>query len=283
MAEPCKLSKVKASSSRPNWQLPEGVSRGAWDYVNEASIATDYDRFHDGHPLLVLDHEIISKQLGSQPLREDGSRRIAVDCGCGTGRNLLPLAAQGWRVIGVDLSSEMLQAFQAKANDGWRDRVATVRANMANIGFLRENFADAVLCMYSSIGMLQGQANRRKFLQHAAKVLRNDGWFIVHVHNRGSWLRDPGGVRRTIRDWWRSMREQSWELGDSVYAYRGLPTMFLHIYSEHELRADLTASGLSIQRLYRLNRTSSGILTGRWLKHIRSGGFIAVCQRTART
>ena len=283
MAPSSKQVEPKGSSSRPNWQLPEGVSRGAWDYVNEPSIATDYDRFHAGHPLLDLDQEIIANQLGSQPFRPDGSPKIAVDCGCGTGRNLLPLAAQGWRVIGVDLSSEMLRAFRAKADQSWQDRVSTVRANMANIGFLQNSSADAVLCMYSSIGMLQGRSNRRNFLSHAARILRDDGSFIVHVHNRGSWLRDPGGVRRTLRDWWRSKREEGWELGDSVYTYRGLPTMFLHIYSERELRSDLSASGFALHKLYRFNRTSSQVLKGSWFKHLRSGGFIAVCKRKSKS
>jgi ubiquinone/menaquinone biosynthesis C-methylase UbiE len=278
-----RLVEPKGSSSRPNWQLPEGVSRGAWDYVNEPSIATDYDRFHAGHPLLDLDQEIIANQLGAQPFRPDGSRKIAVDCGCGTGRNLLPLAAQGWRVIGVDLSSEMLRAFRIKADQSWQDRVCTVRANMADIGFLKDSSTDAVLCMYSSIGMLQGRSNRRNFLGHAARILRDDGSFMVHVHNRGSWLRDPGGVRRTLRDWWRSKREEGWELGDSVYAYRGLPTMFLHIYSERELLADLSASGFVLHKLYRLNRTSSQVLRRSWFKHLRSGGFIAVCRRKSKS
>ena len=53
-----------SDQSRPAWQLPAGVSRGAWDYVTEPSIASDYDRFHAGHPLLDLDRELISKHLG---------------------------------------------------------------------------------------------------------------------------------------------------------------------------------------------------------------------------
>lgn len=294
----------KVASARPNWQLPQGVPRGAWDYVNKSSIATEYDRFHEGHPLLTLDQQIVYELLGESALREDVTSKIAVDCGCGTGRNLLPLAARGWRVMGVDLSSDMLRTLRAKAEamqlpkarslpDGSEtsvaigsvaiatgsSAVATVRANMANLGFLRDGFADAVLCMYSSIGMLQGRSNRRQFLQHAARVLREEGWFVVHVHNRGSWLRDPGGVRKTIRDWWRSRTDPEWELGDSVYSYRGLPTMFLHIYSERELRSDLLASGLILHKLYRLNRTSSQFFDGGWFKHVRSGGFIAICRR----
>ena len=266
------------SQSRASWQLPSGVSRGTWDYVTESSIATDYDRFHAGHPLLELDRNLIAEHLGPSAVRHDGSPRIAVDFGCGTGRNLIPLAERGWRVVGVDLSLDMLREFKAKAKSTIQVEPVAIRANMAELEFFADGFADAVLCMYSSLGMVQGRSNRRSFMKHASRILNAEGKFFVHVHNRGSWLRDPSGVRRTVFDWFRARRDSTWELGDSVYAYRGLPSMFLHIYSERELRSDLNVSGLVVERFYRLNRQSSGMLTGAWLPHLRSGGFLVVCR-----
>jgi SAM-dependent methyltransferase len=41
--------------------------------------------------------------------RERGARR-AVDIGCGAGRNLVPLAREGWSIIGVDLSRPMIES-----------------------------------------------------------------------------------------------------------------------------------------------------------------------------
>src|SRR3954447_667264 len=43
-----------------------------------------------------------------QRLAHPGLR--ALDIGCGAARNLLPLAEQGWDVVGVDLSRPMLAA-----------------------------------------------------------------------------------------------------------------------------------------------------------------------------
>jgi SAM-dependent methyltransferase len=40
--------------------------------------------------------------------RRGGTR--AVDVGCGAGRNLVPLASQGWTIVGVDLSRPMIDA-----------------------------------------------------------------------------------------------------------------------------------------------------------------------------
>lgn len=271
-----------ASRERPSWQLPAGVARGTWDYVNDESIATDYDQFHGDHPLMALDRKLIQETLPNSPYREDGSPRVVIDVGCGPGRNLLPLAEQGYRAIGVDLSFEMLRAFREKSLEAkLEDRCVQIRANMVELDGLADRSADALLCLYSSMGMVRGRENRRKFMKHAARILRTDGHFIVHVHNRGSWLRDPGGIKKTVVDWVRSWHDKSWELGDRVYPYRGLPSMFLHIYSERELKADLKASGLRVVRLLRLDRESKGYLKSGALSHLRAGGFIAIAKPAA--
>jgi 2-polyprenyl-3-methyl-5-hydroxy-6-metoxy-1,4-benzoquinol methylase len=46
-------------------------------------------------------------------LTETTGRR-AIDIGCGAGRNSVPLADLGWKVLGIDLSRPMLDAAQAR-------------------------------------------------------------------------------------------------------------------------------------------------------------------------
>jgi SAM-dependent methyltransferase len=271
-----------AAKERPAWQLPAGVSRGTWDYVNDASIATEYDRFHSEHPLLKLDQEIIASVVPSQPHRSDGEKRIAIDFGCGTGRSLIPLASSGWNVVGVDLSREMLREYGVRAHAlGLDHSCGKVYANMAQLNGFQDRVADAIFCMYSSLGMVQGRENRRSFLGHVFRLLRDDGVFLVHVHNRGTWFQDPGGIVRAFKDRIRSYRDPTWEYGDRIYPYRGLPTMFLHIFSEKELISDLRSAGLHVRDLLRLNRESSQIAKGTWFPYLQCGGFIAVCVKSA--
>jgi ubiquinone/menaquinone biosynthesis C-methylase UbiE len=205
--------------------------------------------------------------------------RVAVDLGCGTGRSLLKLCRSGWRCIGVDLSHDMLKVTQTKSTQTGQT-IATLRANMVELNCLADNSVDMVVCMYSSYGMIRGRANRCTMLSHVHRILKPEGRFVVHVHNRGSWLRDPNGVWLTLRGWIESKRTSTWELGDRIYPYRGLPSMYLHAFSATELRREIQSAGLAIDEFIRLNRTSSGPLTRpQWLPHLRAGGFIAHCSK----
>ena len=263
---------------RPTWQLPPGVSRGTWDYLTTSSIATEYDSFHGDHPLMRLDQQWIAQRL-EQNGESSGKPCVLLDLGCGTGRALLPWNDRGWRTIGVDLSLDMLGQAQAKSV-GSSNPSGFVHANLAQLGCLSENFADAAVCLYSSIGMIRGRQNRRSMLAATYHALKPKGLFFVHVHNRGSWLRDPNGLGTTLQSYYRSCIDKECEFGDRIYVYRGLPSMFLHIFSRSELKRALKQAGFSIESIYVLNRTSSGPLRWRWwLPHLRAGGFMVTASK----
>ncbi|MDZ4849558.1 MAG: methyltransferase domain-containing protein [Pirellulaceae bacterium] len=264
-----------SASHRPTWQLPPGVSRGTWDYVSTPSIATEYDSFHGDHPLMRLDQQWIAERLNRLPATTSKDPRVLIDLGCGTGRALLPWNDRGWRTIGIDLSIDMLRQAKLKC-EGNANRPDFMQANLAQLDGLSDRIADVALCLYSSFGMVRGRQNRLAMLRGVRRSLKEGGLFFVHVHNRGSWLRDPDGIRTTVRSYIRAVRERESEFGDRIYAYRGLPSMFLHIFSQRELRLALIDAGFAIESMYVLNRTSSGPLRCPWwLPHLRAGGFMA--------
>lgn len=265
-------------NDRATWQLPPGVHRGTWDYVSSDSIATEYDQFHGDHPLLRLDQEIIQQHLKDIPI-DPAKPPVLIDLGCGTGRAILPWQARGWRTLGIDLSPSMLVEARAKASGSGDQRPPPgfIQANLAQLDFLQPDFADAAICLYSSIGMVQGSKNRISMMQNVARSLKKGGRFIVHVHSRGNWLLEVQGWRLIAQQVSKKLSEKGAEWGDRNYVYRGLPQMFLHIFSYGELLRELRQSGFKIEKVYALNRSSSGLL--KWPKtfqSIRAGGLIAI-------
>ncbi len=297
---------MNEARNRPAWQLPPGVARGTWDYVQSEPIAVEYDQFHAGHPLLELDRQLVLEIASSYEASNQQEALRALDLGCGTGRVMMPLARRGWQVLGVDLSQSMLEQVHSKWTGGEVESGSVHRGgkvfggggdvfgalgNLAQLEFLQTASFDLAYCLYSSIGMVQGRSNRVGMMREVGRSLRKEGRLIVHVHNRGTWWRDPGGVKRCLSDRWRSFRESRkqrglqnsrdsrWQYGDRVYAYRGLPSMYLHIFSARELKADLRASGFRLERWIVLNRTSSGLLRHRLcFPHFRAGGYIAIAK-----
>ena len=63
-----------------------------------------------------------------------------LELGCGTGRVALVLAADGFRVTGLDLSQEMLDVFHDKlaTKPELADKISLVHGSMANFAFGRQ-------------------------------------------------------------------------------------------------------------------------------------------------
>src|SRR5262245_33964379 len=99
-----------AASSKPAWQLPRGITRGVWDYVQAPHIADDYDAYFAYNTLFDFDLAVLRRHFTQ--------RGTLVDLGCGTGRLLLPFARDGFHCVGVDLSAHMLRVVRQKAAAG---------------------------------------------------------------------------------------------------------------------------------------------------------------------
>jgi ubiquinone/menaquinone biosynthesis C-methylase UbiE len=222
-----------------------------------------------------LDQQIIAEHF---PAVTPKSQTL-LDLGCGTGRTAIPLASRGYRVVGVDLSRFMLDEMLSKAQQGnLSERIEAVQANLVDLDCLATHCADHAICMFSTLGMIQGAVHRRRFLSHVARIVRPGGTFVVHVHHRWAALREAGGLRALASSWWRSLRNQDHEFGDSLYAYRGLDKMFMHRFSRRELRRDLTDSHWQIKSLLNVSIEATELLPGNTI----AGGFIAVCKNAIK-
>lgn len=260
-------------SRRPFWQLPPGVSRGTWDYVQSDKIANDYDRYFADHRLMQLDLEFLAGHL---PAVQGRAIPVIADLGCGTGRVARHLVPRGYRVLNIDLSDPMLRRARQQADD---DASACVRANLVELDFLRDACLDLAVCLFSSLGMIRGRSHRHAFLSATRRSLRPKAKIVLHVHNRYRSCWDPGGpswlLRTRIVSWFR----RGTEYGDRVYAYRGLPSMFLHIFSRREITSDLRSAGFEHIETFPIRTTSDALLpASSRFADLRAGGFFAVAR-----
>lgn len=121
-----------------------------------------------------------------------------LEIACGSGRVLLPLAAAGIRVVGVDASAAMLELARAKlasAGPDVAERVRLVEGDMRS--FAVEGPFDFAFCATKSFAYLQTKADQERALAAIAGHLRPGGLFAIDFLNPAPvWLLEPAGSLR---------------------------------------------------------------------------------------
>lgn len=245
-------------SDQTAWRRPAGVSVGTWRYVHEGSIADHYDAFVENTPLCRIDLLRVTTVFPGPSVSGAANelKPWILDLGCGTGRASAALDAAGYGVVAIDLSIPMLNQVLARR----LNHVIPVRANLVELDCLADQTASGAVCLFSTLGMIQGRLNRRSFLKHVRRVVRPDAPFLLHVHHRYSAITHPAGRRQLIASRWRSWIRRNQEFGDAVYPYRGLPDMFLHQFSRRELSSDFKATGWRVRDWSRLSLDGSRLI-----------------------
>jgi SAM-dependent methyltransferase len=104
--------------------------------------------------------------------------RDILDAGCGTGRYLIPLAATGFRVTGLDNSPDMLAHCRARLED------RNLRADLVEMDFMkmgeRQGY-DAVLCMDSTLCYFTREEDMLTALSLFRQALRPEGLLVAEV------------------------------------------------------------------------------------------------------
>lgn len=254
----------------PSWRLPSGVSPGVWEYAHNSALAAEYDAVLRDHPLQAAEAAVLPQALA-------GAKRV-LDLGCGTGRWAVPLALQGYDVIGVDLSPDLLSQLNQKAATAGVS-VPCVQANLVELDCLVDESCDAAICLFSTLGMVNGRKNRLCMLRHVARILRPGGRLLVHAHNRWQNLWHSPGRRWLLANLAQTLRGRA-EWGDRIFSDRGVQQLFLHIYSRRELHQELRRAGFQIVECIPLNGRQAQALSHRWFApSLRAGGWFVLAQR----
>lgn len=117
----------------------------------------------------------------------------AIDLGCGAGRNAVPLAHMGWKVLGTDLSWPMLEAAAERARaDEVRDRLRLVLAPMDGLP-ARDRAFDLVIA-HGIWNLAPSAAVFRRALREASRVARPGAALFVFTFSRNTFSSDTEPV-----------------------------------------------------------------------------------------
>jgi SAM-dependent methyltransferase len=206
-------------------------------------------------------------------------QQFAARCGspvlelaCGTGRVLLPLARQGYRVTGVDISSAMLEVARHKvAAEGLADRITLVEGDMREFA-LDGRFNLAFVAVNSFMHLLNTD-DQLAALACIRRHLNPGGLLLVDLFNpdlgslldaRGQVLMDktitdPETGHRLVRFHARTvdLGQQTQhvtfivdELGGDAHVRRTLFPFSMRYLFRHELELLLRHAGFTVESVY---------------------------------
>ena len=119
-----------------------------------------------------------------QELAHDAGAPILELC-CGTGRVAIPLAQAGYRVVGVDLSKGMLQAFREnldREKAEVKNRIQLIQMDISRLELSDTDFPLAIIA-FNSLLCLPDFSAQRSALKKVAKHLRTGGVLALDVIN----------------------------------------------------------------------------------------------------
>jgi len=116
-----------------------------------------------------------------------------LDVGCGYGRHAMELAARGFHVVGLDLSTPLLVRGGEEAHRRGLT-INFVRGDMRELDF--ENQFDAAYCLFSTFGYFDDETNK-KTLQNIGRALKPQGKMLIEILNRDYVIQDL-----PTRVWW---------------------------------------------------------------------------------
>lgn len=131
----------------------------------------------------------VAQQIGLALAEQAGRGARVLEIGIGTGRIARPLLAAGCRVVGYDISAEMLREIQGETRPS-SPIPALLQADMHAPPFQANSF-DAVMAVH----VLHLARDWQKVLTEATRVLRPTGAFI----QGDDWI-DPQSVVGLLRD-----------------------------------------------------------------------------------
>ncbi len=166
------------------------------------------------------------------------------DIGCGNGRHLIPCANHCKKVLGLDVSKELLRIVQKKLYENKLGNVDLIHSDAVNIP-LKNNIVDAGLYI-ATLHNISERYRRIKSLKEINRILKPDGTAVISV-----WSRWQDKFRQLfIKKFTTGFGKNQFGDINIYWRQHGLNIpRFYHLYSKREFQKDLTQAGLEILEL----------------------------------
>jgi ubiquinone/menaquinone biosynthesis C-methylase UbiE len=188
-----------------------------------------------------------------------GNGDLMLDLCCGTGRHDVLLVRKGWRIIGADLSGNLLHIAKNKMK---KEGVSfpLVQCEMQSLPFRSEVFS-GVINMFTSFGYLPSEKEDLNSLREIARALKSDGSFLLDIVNRDHLLNvfkesDIADFGVFTMEEKRSLDENNmkvtsqWIVTPKDNAEQLVLTHELRLYTLDGLQQTLTSAGLTPKSVY---------------------------------
>ena len=146
------------------------------------ALAEHYDWF-------VWDEMVDEQMRDLVPLLRANNVGTVLDCACGTGVQLIALAAAGFDVTGSDLSAEMLDKCREKAL-GAGFSPTLVECDVRDLRRCVAGPFDAVICMGNVLPHLMREQDVADALANMRGVLRPEGLLVIEMRYYDQLLQD---------------------------------------------------------------------------------------------
>ena len=187
--------------------------------------------------------------------REQVQPHLVLDLACGTGSLSMLLAGRGYRVIGADLSEDMLAEAERKARElPEGSRPFFICQPMQRLRLAEP--VDAVICALDSLNYLTRPDDCRKTLRRVYNALKSGGLFVFDINT-------PAKLRGLDGQVFLDETEDTYCVWRTEY-HRGLCTYYMDLFDRRRDGAWQRELEIHRQRAYTTEE-----LTG-WL---RAAGF----------
>ena len=194
--------------------------------------------------------------------------RSVLELGCGTGRIVEYLSAEGYRAVGIDNSPDML-LYQRT-----RRQSPVAEMDMGALGFTRQSF-DAALIAHNTLNLLGEKQAIVCCLQEVRNVLVRDGMLVAQLFAVTAELREQAG-RRLFQFALFDTPDNGKLVKETIRTY--LPESGLLLLEERYKRRSYTNPALNEN--YRQTYSLAAFSPATWLQIIRSAGFAVVSQHS---